>query len=1183
MLLSLVPSTSYPIPIVLQSHEIRPPKLPTNQGAFRQQTKTPGVYLKTRRTLSNLGLALPDLLAADRALWWQFAVVEVQWDLEDEEVAVTLFDGTEERWELGLDSGVKSTEIVTNSLDDGALSEEAVEQAAARGKRKGRMKTGKDGPERRKRWAPSTVLAELHRLSVELRSAYEDLGMSDSSVDISSESDFEELMKLAADPKRKVPFEWSSAKTLYEYAMEGVDSSEEEAEAKRKGGPSQVGGAGGEEESADDPYQFSGQFKSRRRPRCLSEDSAPSDEPRTCSSSSSFPPRHDYLSLVHLLTRVREYLCDLFSATIIPHLRDILPPTYALGVVDSATVWTRRQAIEQSAQAAQLILELLDDEGDDSDAVDDQHEPDIAVFDSDSSSLDGGIAEYGGLVMHDSGSSFFLHGVGDEDDRYSPWLLEEKRQKRLSDNPLASLKDDFQLRCWCERALERRREIQRDEWGSTPKKPAWSREIPPWDVFASVAHGSDLDEPNDTRRRTKTHAIRSGTPFVPRTLLPTTLTSAAAPVPPPTSPPNGSDDDDDLIHSLSLLPPGLEASLEDDSSDGTDSDADGSLESDRSGGGGMRTYSRDFFYPEDLVGEAFLPKKLAREVVTARRERGSEMEAARKVLHAKLNVVAGLQKKMYELRDYVRDETGKWEEAREAERAEKETAPPPPSGLCNPGPSKASIPTATVSKTDLPLKAQPLRKQAADKALSASLKSALHQLEPSHQARQSTLQQLNVVKPRRPKSPQPRRRQHLNLTAFSDLKALAALPKSPISIEAGAPSKKRKRKSSTDADSPSAKLTAAANADAAEGADDEGPSKKRRRKNPRPMKRESTVFFVDPPAPLPSTSASTSASSSVPAFRPPSSSTSTPPTSSALADLGSRHLAALELSNRRRSGLEAVEPPSSLDWNDLSENSSEEEEVNVHVPWATGGGGMEPEGGKKLEDEVEAEEGGDEDEVELDAMLMEEEMLEEDEVDADEDIEALAGPVWGAFLARTLSGALPAQPTSASADPIARTSSPFPQAFVISSSTGTPPGRNANLSKTFPLSSERDAVESIPLRPFEQSSSSPIKHSSSTVAGTSPLPAPAPFRPFNQHPHLLHGASSSPSPAPGTPSSSQESLAQRVRDKFALASSSASPLPVRVRAGEVEDKSPLRSSRAEGEGAKNDKVQMSGPPFTVAP
>ncbi|GAA6027353.1 hypothetical protein JCM8097_002620 [Rhodosporidiobolus ruineniae] len=1127
MLLTLVPPASYPIPVTLQTHDIPQPSFPAG-------LKVPLAWLRSRRALQKLGLNLPhSSLAADKTIWWHFAVVEVTWDLEDELLLVRFADGTEDRWELGADDDtVKSSEFVTDSLDEEAAKPEREE--------KDRVDSPATvSPRRPRPWAPSTVLAKLQRLSVELRSAYEDLSTSAAhnprAPDISTEGDFRELMLLSANPSRKVPFEWSSAQTYYEYAMDGVDGGEDDRETSA--GPSQVGGeveSTTSSKSTPDPFWSSGEFRSVRRPRRLAPDR----------SSRSAPTTHDYLSLVHLLTRVREYLADLFAATVIPKLRDSLPPTYALWLADSAIVWCRRQAVDKSAEAAQLVLELVEDDADDLEASEPEREPDIAVFDPDSDfdgdavSLVGSLAGGGGGgVMDDSGIAWLGSddsGGGELLDRYSYWL-DERRQKRLSDNPLRSLKDDFQLRCWAEGALERRREAQRDEWTSGPNRPQWVRAPEEWEVSRSVEGDSDLDEParevGGLVRGRK--GGRGGGVRVPLAFKPKTVTT------PPTSPPGdetGSSSRGFFDVPGLDLPSSIGGGDSDDDDDDADLDADGDVEMDDPPSLlSLRRYSPEYFYPEDLVGEAFLPKRLSREVVEVRRDRGKTMERMRAKLHEKLNQVAGLQKKIYELQGFVKEESARWEVAKEVERDEKESLPPGPSGLRNLGPSSATVPAPSPSLSILPLKAQPLNRQTADKALSSTLRGALHAIEPSKETREATLRKLPSSPPRL-RSPAPRRRQQLNLVALDDVATLQAhgykpaAPKKRKRSSIDEKGKKKRSKSSGSGGGEKSKhwgpTVALASIRMSAGA---ASPTKRGRKAFKPVKREDAVIFARPDP-------SSSSGAVVPV---PSAPAASAPAPAPAPELDGRHLAVLELSNRRRSGLEAAaEPPASLDWIDDDElheaQEEEDEEDNVHVPWAK----ADP------EDEVDAgevEEDSEMDDPDLDdpTLLMEEELELLGEEDVDDELPRKKQPAWGVFPPRTTQAS-----SSKPVELIVRPPSTFPRVSLQPPpSSAVPP-----VAAPYPVSSERRS----PLHPPFILNPLPTHPSSST---SPPLLAPQPVRAsalFSPRPAPLtpppRSPSSTPSStlSPSSPTSSQQSLAQRMRESLAVAGTSPPTSPTKM-------------------------------------
>ncbi|GAA5933403.1 hypothetical protein JCM1841_004837 [Sporobolomyces salmonicolor] len=758
MKLNLIPPRSYPIPSILHSHDLPSPSIPP-----ARTLRIPLAYVKAKRTLNDLGLQLPSHLAADRALWWQFAVSEVTWDLDEEELVVAFSDGSEERWEFDGGAGARSDATVGDDSDE-SVDELSADAEEDRRRAKRARSTPSQAGERARPGAPSTVLARLNKMCVELRSAYEDLGTSSSlhpdAPIIESEADFAILMQLAADPSRDVPFEWSSAKSLLEYHMQnsgGEDDGEDENAGANSMSisPTRTSQSGKKAEGAvvgNQPRH--GQFKSRQRPRRL-----PSSASSLAPAPTSRHPQHDYLSLVHLLTRVRQYLADLFASNVLPKLRENLPPTYALWAVAGAISWCRRKAIRKSAEAAKRLLELLDNV-DDGDVIrnvsvvrDDPVDPDLCGADTSEDSMDLDLddeAGWGGAVEQPS-----PHRSRQGDD-WNAFALHEKRQ---SDNPLASMRDDFTLRCWCEDVMERARAFSRDEWLVPEREPKWVRKPGAWNVSAPIdGADSDLDElPGQQKEK--------GFKPASALLLPETLTPNPSKVrlfSPPTSPPRA---EEEGLHGAVTLMPALVASSASSDTDPSDLEDDVPNESD----------SCDFFYPEDLTGERFLPKRLPKAVVKRSETRGKEMEKARVQLHKLLNEVAGLQKKMHELQEFVADETRNWKHARAEERKEKAPSPVSASGLCTPGASSTSPPPPSRRKSSVPLKGQPLRHQTADRALAEALGIALRELEPKAKIRSGVLKKVKVAPAKRRASPPPRKRQKSNLEALEKLRAMSTL------------------------------------------------------------------------------------------------------------------------------------------------------------------------------------------------------------------------------------------------------------------------------------------------------------------------------------------------------------------------------------------------------------------------
>ncbi|GAA5880424.1 hypothetical protein JCM1840_007691 [Sporobolomyces johnsonii] len=1076
MKLNLIPPRSYPIPPVLHSHDLPSPSIPP-----ARTLRIPLAYVKAKRTLNDLGLKLPSHLAADRALWWQFAVSEVTWDLDEEELVVAFSDGSEERWELDGGDGARLDETVGDDSDETRDELSADEEGDWRGAKRARSTPSQAG-ERTRPSAPASVLAHLNELCVELRSAYEDLGTSASlhpdAPTIESEADFAILMQLAADPSRNIPFEWSSARTLLEYHMQNSNDRDEEEDEDAGAislsvsarGPSQS--AKEAEGAAVDDQPRHGQFKSRQRPRRL-----PSSESSLAPAASSLHPPHDYLSLVHLLTRVRQYLADLFASTVLPTLREILPPTYTLWAVDGAISWCRRQAIRKSAEAAERLLELLDDDGD-VDFFGNVSDSDLSVADTSEDSMDLDLDEESlwGIVIQERSDR---HSRRNDD--WNAFALQEKRQ---SDNPLASMRDDFALRCWCEDAMERARALSRDEWLVPERKPKWVRKPEAWDVSSPIDGAkSDLDEPADQRKK-------RGFKPASTLLLPAMRTpiSKARPLSPSTSPPRAEEDD---LHSALTLVPGLVASSSSSDTDPSDLDDDAPHGSD----------SRDFFYPEDLIGEHFLPKRLPKAVVERSESREKEMEKARAQLHQMLNEVAGLQKKIHELQEFVEDETSNWKHARADERKEKAPSPVCASGLRTPGASSTSPPPPSPRKSSVPLKAQPLRHQTADRALTEALDTALRVLEPKAKARNVALKKVKGAPAKRRESLQPRKRQKYNLETLEKVRAMSTLVlvDHPSGTEG---TKKRARDDPMELVKKLGKLN-----------EEGGPSQKRARKN-KQIKREGgevDVLAVPARTAGPSTGASTSTSASNHA--------------------AATRLSPVELSKQRHRIFDNVGLPSHLGWPAEELGDIPLEDIRVSsVP-----------------------ESGDSDgEIEDDAELADEDN-EAWTFDFDEPAEGIDPGEEAPWQHETT--AAPSFLPYALVDELCRPTSSFPRSFAIASTSSSAPAPMI-VANAVPTSSRDDQSK------IDPSLRSPIinPHTSSSFSIVSPQPL-RPFYTFRALPTTESDPVSPPSSEP-EPALEESGLAKKMRGKIAVMAKPPREIEKEEEPGEGVEEDEARSSLA---------------------
>ena len=917
MQLVLVPPTSLPIPLRLQTHLVPPPVLDT----VLDELRSPRAFLVARRALRGVGLKQENELAYDSTAWWQFAVRSVEWDLEDEAVVVTLDDGTEERWDLAAVPGSRRSQKLVENVDMAAYDRGDDEQDADIEMR--------DGTTSRHRspWAPSAVLEHLHALCLDLRSAYEDLGTAheydDRTHEIGSDASWSTLQDLSGDPKMDVPYALSDAQTYCEYAMSGLvddddsDASQDRDRPRRSARrPSRAASADDDKVKADSD-KFTGQFVPQYRPRSTKASLAMRETTH----------RHDYLSTVHLLTRIRAYLADLFARTVIPKLCETLPATYSLWAASSAIAWCRREAIKLGGEVARLMVDLLEDDGDvfDADSDSESSQPDILVAGED------GEYSLGASVLGsaDSPGSDGLGGLGGVYDELAEWRAEERRIQRLSQNVLVSLQGDFELRRWCEHALERARTLAQSGAGTVEAaSPRWTEPVEAREVSHTLdGDESDLDEP-PTKRAFEYK--------LPLALRPRTTSSVAAS--PPTSPPP-----ETALPMRKRARSADDSTASDDSTDSESRDDDDDDELDSP----MR-YETEFFYPEDPLDEEFLPPRLPKELVRASASRGIEMEEHRARLHELLNKVNGVRPLSLPLSSARFEEpTLTFVEALAATAQDRRAAglcrqggdpvgdlprgaaqcvprPPSascgraltpnrtlaepkeptarvPSGLRSTGPSSSSPPAPDKTDKLVPLKAQPLRKQAADRALALSLDSALDALQSPTRPTCRPHVQVPAV---RVQSAAPRRKQKSNLETYVKVVAMSrgVEADTPTLTSRSAEPSKKKRKPTQ---GPSA---------GGHSSRDPGLSPSKRARKHKPVKREGASAILSS---LSSISAQQVFGSSTAA----AAAASAPPVPAQ----DPRHLAALELSDRRRGALAAASGRTPVAW---AEDDEEQDEVD---------------------------------------------------------------------------------------------------------------------------------------------------------------------------------------------------------------------------------------------------------------
>lgn len=622
MLLTLLPPPSYPIPDTLQTHTLRPPSLPRG-------VKIPAPYIRAKRSLQDVGIVMPANLCADRAVWWSLAIEEVTWDLESETVEVRFVDGSEERWEL--DPAIKSSGFVEDSEEEDTPDEAEmdVDVSASSSDASGSpATTGGKGKSPEPRRSSTSVVERLRTLCIQLRDAYEDIGLG--AIPINDEQDYLRLLHMAADPSVRAPAEWTN-QSLFDFHMRGssddecaieTDDSDDEvlvsarvARATTPGlevdeaGDIHVGPAPTSSPSKKSPT-FRGQFKSRRRP--LSLDPVAS----TSTSLPTQPPApHDYLSFVALLSTVRHTLLDLFSSKIIPKLKERLDtPTYALWAVGNAARWCRRQAILTGGEVARDMMQLLDDDGVTFDASDDDDEDD---------ELEEGEDEDEWALRRGAGGS-------------SPESAGGRRERRLRRNVMYDVMDDYALRMWCEKAQVRAHGMSEDD-----ELQGWSFDRGD-DLIASVGAPKFVDgvQPWEVSKPYPTlvgfqPASRIGTQSKKKVTLESLAAALDSSPTKSTLPPTNGDSSAaraDALRDLYFGGPGTDASPPLTDCDDDDYFEPGSAQ------------APEFFCPEDTLGEAFLPPKLPRTLVDAEPflPLGRDMAKMRERVHEGLNEIAGV-------------------------------------------------------------------------------------------------------------------------------------------------------------------------------------------------------------------------------------------------------------------------------------------------------------------------------------------------------------------------------------------------------------------------------------------------------------------------------------------------------------------------------------------------------------
>lgn len=297
MKLTLVPPRSYPVPPSLQSHTLDSPL-----RTFPPRTPQSIAYRRGISALHSLGISTCSTLAHDKAAWWAAAVSEVTWDLDADTLVVEMVDGSLETWTFYERGIVGLSDEFVDEMDEDELASSQPQPASQPQARDA------DGHDR------------LRALCVELRSAYEDVGTPSPDVLVAgssterlcagSEFDFTPLTELAADPSLKFPWEWSNLSSRRDWFHDEPGEPSLRRSKRRKS----TGGLRLPRQGAE----AKGQLTDHRRP-ARADIGVKLGEP-----DKSTDCRHDFLSLVALLTETRQTLLDVFSKSVICALKERL-------------------------------------------------------------------------------------------------------------------------------------------------------------------------------------------------------------------------------------------------------------------------------------------------------------------------------------------------------------------------------------------------------------------------------------------------------------------------------------------------------------------------------------------------------------------------------------------------------------------------------------------------------------------------------------------------------------------------------------------------------------------------------------------------------------------------------------------------------------------------------------------
>lgn len=610
MLFKLVPTSVSKLatPPELYIHSLPVPK------GLSKPARVPPAYVRTKKAIVGVGLNWPGNIAADLATWLSVVVREVKWDFTRSGgpvVVIRCADGTFQEWTLQGVDDVTEEKLSEEYVDTTEEDEPAETQSSSRSSF---PRTTPSPKFRAARSKIGSMYDRLDELAFETSVAWEGLiAPSDGSPSLinldNPAEDYQSLLTLSADPSVELPYRWQGpvesisgggALLQLDQDAEGVA----DIEMMNLGGPTSPHDG---EKFADaiDTEPSSGQLQKRSRSLAirissvilrpststeslLSARASPSVEPESITSVNSL----HLTAFLALLTETRHLLIDLYALTVIPKLRELFPPTYSLWATESAFEWTHRQARILGEGLAKQILGLLDDDGSSCETSDEDGDEDTEDEDE--------LASSGDEIDDEVDNGY--------ERRYSSAARRRsEREQRKERNILSAMKDDYELRMWCERALVTARTLSDVNIATR----AWFNEFTPWRVERPypVATSDSPTTIRITQSGTKTKISQSKNKKVAFDVT------------------SGSESSS----SVSFSP---------------------------------------IFTIEDPMGMQLLPPRLPRTVLKSSPfpPLPKSMQYLQRELRESLNMLSGMQKKMVELHTFIEEARESWNLAKEVER-----------------------------------------------------------------------------------------------------------------------------------------------------------------------------------------------------------------------------------------------------------------------------------------------------------------------------------------------------------------------------------------------------------------------------------------------------------------------------------------------------------------------------------